>query len=139
MNVVSFETAVKLKEAGFPQPEFEVGQFWYADTAYKGGELEHVPLCVLVEAYSTREKFLRRLTCEKMTGEHGVMPQFFAPTTTDILREIDVKVFIGCDIFHTWSVFEFRIGEIEQYLSQHENPAEAAALAWMYLQSKKSA
>ena len=29
MNTVSFETAKRLKEAGFPQPDPEFGQFWY--------------------------------------------------------------------------------------------------------------
>lgn len=30
-DIISFETAKALKEAGFPQPEFETGQFWYND------------------------------------------------------------------------------------------------------------
>lgn len=30
MDIVSFETAKKLKEAGFPQPSPEFGQMWYA-------------------------------------------------------------------------------------------------------------
>lgn len=84
-NTVSHKMAVLLKEAGFPQPEFEVGQFWYAEMEYKGGTLEHVPLCVVVEQYATRQKHLRRLTCEKNTGEKGGEPQCFAPVATDIL------------------------------------------------------
>jgi hypothetical protein len=28
-NVVSFETAKRLKNAGFPQPNYEFGQVWY--------------------------------------------------------------------------------------------------------------
>lgn len=29
MNTVTFETAIALKDAGFPQPERAPGQFWY--------------------------------------------------------------------------------------------------------------
>lgn len=83
---LTLETAMSLKAAGFPQPDLAVGQLWYGEVEYKGGELEHTPLCVVVEAYGSRKLFLRRLTCEHYTGENGGKPQVFVPTATEILQ-----------------------------------------------------
>lgn len=119
--------AEKLKAAGFPQPEIEVGQFWYAEPEYKGGSLEHVPLCVVVEQSSTRNKYLRRLTCEKYTAEHGGKRQFFAPTATDILKEREdwLLAFYG----GKYVVIEFDTrNKKSQYL---ENSADACAEAYL--------
>ena len=130
---VTNETSLRLEAAGFPQPEIAIGQFWYAETEYKGGEYEHNPLCVVVEAYSTRTKHLRRLTCEKGTGEAGGAVHVFAPTATDILKELQnhLLVFNG----DKWVVVETATGE---YLSDYcDNPAEACAAAWLEINEKK--
>lgn len=29
MDITTYETSKRLKEAGFPQPEFQTGQLWY--------------------------------------------------------------------------------------------------------------
>lgn len=84
--VVSLQTALKLKDAGFPQPEPKPGQFWYAEAYYKGGELEHHPLCVVVEWPMTRALMLRRVTCESLSGENGGNPLVFAPTISDLIQ-----------------------------------------------------
>ena len=45
-NIASFQTAVKLKEAGFPQPGPDFSQIWYNDdgTAFLVLETFHHPL-----------------------------------------------------------------------------------------------
>lgn len=136
-NVTTFETAARLKAAGFPQPEIKVGQFWYAEPAYKGGSLEHVPLCVVVEMYSTRKPLLRRLTCEHMTGEVAGSPQCFAPTATDILREL------GSDFNTKFTNGHFFVGTYDvdfgnNYDTKHTNHAEALAKKWLSLNEKKN-
>ena len=90
-NICTHETSLRLKAAGFPQPEPEAGQFWYGETVYKGGTLEHTPLCVVVEKYSSQKLFLRRLDCEHYVSSDGGNPKVFAPTAADILRELSVE------------------------------------------------
>lgn len=79
-NFVSFETAKRLKQAGFPQPEYETGQFWYGDTG---------KLCVITHAgeYLTGFTVLNGLR-EIWDLEGKDSDAVFAPTATDILREI---------------------------------------------------
>jgi len=133
-NVTTFDTSAKLKAAGFPQPEIEVGQFWYAETAYKGGNLEHAPLCVVVEMYSTRKPLLRRLTCEHMTGEVAGGKQCFAPTATDILRELGFQYDLSF-VSGSWFITKDK-DDMPEWNSS--NPAEAAALAWLSIHKKKN-
>lgn len=99
-NVVSFETAKRLKEAGFPQPEPEVGQFWYR---------KHPSLAITLEFAQSVEpdenggsRFYTLWVGTEDTGgkfydckKHDLI---FAPTSTDILRELypaGKKVIIG--------------------------------------------
>lgn len=141
---VTHETSQLLKNAGFPQPEITVGQFWYAELEYKGGELEHSPLCIVVENYSTRKKSLRRLTCEKMTGEQGGRPHVFAPSAADILKELGKRFMLNHVVSSDTPAFvvlewaEAGISTIRIMREWiHTNSAEAAAACWLQINEMK--
>jgi hypothetical protein len=105
LDIVSFETAKRLKEAGFPQPEIS-DCFLYA--TLRGYSV----LCL---------KAFRKTVI--VGGGNGVLKDFlFAPTATDILRELP-----GADLRWNGSTFfcKYR-GETE-----NENPAEALAQMWL--------
>lgn len=131
-NNVSFETAKKLKEAGFPQPEPEVGQVWYdedGNMVWIRGLREN--------SYSSRRtaSFVGELkgggmstcTAEEMAEAGWV----FAPTATDILRELPFGRGLHFDAGF-FSVRVLRLNDSELIVdSVHENPAEACAPAYL--------
>lgn len=109
-NIVSFETAKRLKEAGFPQ-HISNNDCWYAANGdcflqWHGGDI-----WIGGEMPITRE----------------VDAPFFAPTATDILRQIpgDQLAYNG----ETWVVFPPN-DDLRDW--EHENPAEACAAAWLW-------
>lgn len=77
-NTVTFETAIAMKEAGFPQPEPAPGQFWYDFNGrlfivyYEGGEGN----CFL--SLENGDSF----PCVEKGG------YVFAPTAIDILEQL---------------------------------------------------
>lgn len=80
-NVVTFETARKLKDAGFPQPEAEFGQVWYrpeyidnSNTILVTGQWDEGPYGIgdMGQQYSPYNLAWHELV--------------FAPTATDILE-----------------------------------------------------
>lgn len=119
---VSFETAKRLKEAGFPQPLPQRGQIWFFKNGVGmvvtcGGDLLDVEMCDYVTASGTL--YLNRYLND---GE------VFAPMATDILRHLPGHALtIEGDL---WVIFEIETG---YYISDwNENPAEAAAQAWIH-------
>ena len=125
-NTVSFETAKRLFETGFPQPEtVQEGQFWYS--------------CIVRK---TRERELRYINQFDRTGilptEFFACYPYFAPTATDILAQLgDNYNLTICSQF-------FRVEQMkaDEYFVinywQSDNPAEAAALAWLEIHEKKA-
>jgi hypothetical protein len=91
MDVVSFETAKKLKEAGFPQPEPAFGQVWYKSAGS--------PIIVTSgwEAgfafVGPRSAMTQTTYMKRFQEQNGV----FAPTATDILRHIHLNELIYYD------------------------------------------
>ena len=118
MDIVTFETALKLKEAGFPQPRFTPGiwQFWYGHGGLLGVSMQ-------VDRIHEAEGSILHVPNPSL---------IFAPTAADVLQELGDGYFLmldGC----------FEIDQMsEQYgtspaFSRHENPAEPAALAYLKL------
>jgi len=114
MNVVSFETAKQLKEAGFPQPKvIKDGLCGYA----KDGRL----FCVVPGIM------------HEIVEIHSIV---FAPSATDILKELGRK-YILCIASNWWycektqHVNEVPDGFEVMASYGHENPAEACAAAWL--------
>lgn len=120
MNFVSYETAVRLKEAGFPQPKPMFYQLWYSPN----GESE-----IRLPYYIS----------PLFGGASMIYNSVFAPTADDILHQLpDFALYYGKDdngnmIF---SVFDTLRRIPDQYPTHHGNPAEAAALAWFEFNEK---
>ena len=123
MNFVSYETAVRLKEAGFPQPKPMFYQLWYSPN----GESE-----IRLPYYIS----------PLFGGASMIYNSVFAPTAPDILRELgssfsmffreEDKVFEP----ERESVFIVTCDSLFVKPNIHENPAEAAALAWFEANGK---
>lgn len=123
-NVTIAETARRLKEAGFPQPPFQVGQSWY-DTS---GELFWVKCdespYIHGEWYGDDHSGFVEIP-------HG--DEVFAPTATDILLILPGHDMGFYSVENEWTVFDTEMNNI----ASNENPAEAAALAWLAMNEKK--
>ena len=123
---VSPDSAIKLRAAGFPQPAPEYGQRWY----YVDDDVD-VTIEVNTMPIQRGEYF------PQITNNH-----VFAPTAIDILRELgssfsmffreEDKVFEP----ERESVFIVTCDSLFVKPNIHENPAEAAALAWFEANGK---
>lgn len=128
-NTVSPPTAQRLKAAGFPQPEPEAGQVWYeGQKAYVLGKIEQRQLHGV---YLDGE-------CFEACDINAMRDDIFAPTATDILAQLgDNYNLTICSQF-------FRVEQMkaDEYFVinywQSDNPAEAAALAWLEIHEKKA-
>lgn len=127
-HVTTPETARKLKAAGFPQPKFELGQFWY--------DSDGSPWVVVIKKntdnnVSKDDLVVRELVSGRWEYVDEISGFVFAPTATDILEHLGSNFLIKpCAI--DASVFEFiNVFECLKDLPSHKNanPAEAAALA----------
>ena len=131
MQTVSFETALKLKAAGFQQPEIETGQVWYNLNS----------AATLIGLLDPCEKGLRYFYCHSLASGRSqrILPAtddaFFAPTATDILRELPSISNLSKPFNAEWWICIY--GENEDDLTQSKNPAEAAAAAWLAIHEKK--
>ena len=119
-NVVTAETAIALKNAGFPQPEFQTGQIWYFNgsvafisTTFRLG----IDVAIIEGRCLSRPQ-------ERAYWKH--MNTAFAPTATDILRELG----LGYGLYVSESGNVFICKELAT-IWRDENPAEACAKAWL--------
>lgn len=128
-NIVTFETAQRLKEAGFPQPEPERGQVWYNDT----GANYLITNTGGVGVYYACGPVL--YTDRSLSADSCV----FAPTATDILFYLssDYEIYRSAvrDLFA--AVYKDESGEVK-LSSYNSNPAEAAAALWLERQKNKA-
>ena len=99
-DYVNFETAVKLKQAGFPQPKRYFGQVWY---------FLHTAEPVLVGS--------------AMGNELEKYESVFAPRATDLLAALDVRY---CLWFEK-GIFELRWAREFELVASGGNPAQAIA------------
>ena len=115
-NHVSRDTAILLRDAGFPQPEFEAGQHWYSED-----------LVVILSHGGANPEY--RAYNDPISWRTDL--DVFAATATDILKDLPgARLEFGID-YHTksgesWSCEKF---------SHETNPAEAASLAWLHAKS----
>ena len=133
MNYVSYETAVRLKEAGFPQPEPAVGQSWF-DMYGK-----QFVLLRKDQTLTWRFDFAYFLSATKFSDVKLPRGIVFAPTAEDILREL--KRLVGEHIEVQMETYEnefvvrlfedLPFGNFDTILETNENPAEAAAQAFL--------
>jgi hypothetical protein len=137
MDILSFETAQKLKAAGFPQPDFAPRQTWYDE----GGRL-HIVVGI-GGLIGPDMAMIGGRGHVPYVADDGIDNPVFAPTATDILLELrsthlcyylqfshaDAKFWVYSD--DTTMSEIAMIGEVG-----HENPAEACALAWLAINKK---
>lgn len=90
MSHVTFETAARLKEAGFPQPKkFTVGEFWFMRVTPK---LEYEEILVVHTFRAELERQLPGITSERWAPDPD---DVFAPTATDLLRQLPDYWFVA--------------------------------------------
>lgn len=114
-DYVSFETAKRLKEAGYPQPErFAEHQAFY------------------------------RLSATVRTAvdlEPRIESETFAPSATDILNQLPAhSLRFNGDVFSCteWDFSGSKEFEYEVNKFKHPNPAEACAAAWLSVHEKSA-
>jgi len=155
-NTVSPPTAQRLKAAGFPQPEPESGQVWYeGQKAYVLGKIKQRQLHVRVDTPSMAAPNVlgkikqRQLHGVYLDGEcfeacdiNAMHDDIFAPTATDILRELGNDYVLWFD--HSPKMVVFFCAKTGNSIREagapfpNANPAEAAALAWLEIHEKKA-
>lgn len=137
MDFVSFETAVKLKDAGFPQHDPEQGHAWYVLFNSSEGPKSFIKFVIDdIRIAGPGPETAQR------TSDINSASAVFAPTATDILRELGSNF----DLSHIenpkterWCCIERgewdQVTPIEHYML--DNPAEACAAAWLAIHEKK--
>lgn len=125
-NVVSFETAKALRDAGFLQPKPEPGQFWYDDTKR---------LFVIAAVGTTS---VTGMWIERGTAFQSKMNEFdvFAPTATDILEHLGRHFTTSKDSETNWIVRHHDLSENGKPICTHGNHAEASAKMWLQVNKK---
>lgn len=120
MNHVTFETAVRLRDAGFPQPELNnvLGHVFYdrLGRKYLAVWQDNEDSNILMQPYLHNYSDLKN-------------PMVFAPTATDIMRALP-GISLRWHSFHRVWQTRYKRNENRQ---AHENPAEACALVWLRL------
>lgn len=117
-NTTTHETAQKLKEAGFPQPTPEAGQFWYNPDfgLFVVGRRWFVD--------GRRRNIFYFETGQALQKEEWAFDScIFAPTATDILHNIGHSATLQADLD------EFYVDASGEFYKDF-NPAEAVAEAW---------
>ena len=140
-NVVTFETAKRLKEAGFPQPEPERGQVWYLPNsvpAYCYGKCAGDSGPFYLFMYS-EEKGLEVYSRNLVKWSSEINEISFAPTATDIMWHLPSDYELYYSERNEDFVLHIRDerNEISDFFHD-QNPAEAAAAAWLEIQKQKS-
>lgn len=125
MLTASFETSKRLANAGFPQPQKEAGQFWFAFDD---------KLCI-IESFSYSHKILcvRRIVDFKWHFIENSDISFFAPSALDVLAQMPLHTTlrkVGEDWACRYPITQNAMAFDEAY---HECPHEACAEAWIKL------
>ena len=143
MNIVTFETARKLKEAGFPQPDPAFCQFWYIGRSQASEPvfITGADKSLIYYAWGEWSEGVVPDASSVRNGQefYGADP-IFAPTVTHLLppgcflaREISYKTPSG----ERWVIYD---RETMQVLNldnpDSDNAAESAAAAWLELNQK---
>ena len=118
-DIVTAKTAQALKDAGFKQPPYGMCQIWYDPNGMKWIRM--------MPSYWTNPE--NGFTVDNANFKLAA----FAPTATDILRELGQDYHIGI-LNHVFVAGLHQFGQSD--LQFNENPAEAAALAWLEKHAK---
>jgi len=125
-NFVSFETALRLRAAGFPQPAPDMGQVW----AWPPDEGLH--FIAAVAGVSAMHSIHIGLSTERVKDAGDFKDFAFAPGPAEILRELGPDYQCGAQGAYFWC------GRMPSpHASVEENMAEACAKEWLYINEKK--
>lgn len=119
-DIVSYETAKQLKEAGFVQPKPEAGQFWYQEFS------EAVHICANMRMKGNIKCF--DMTAITWFDPHPLDGLIYAPTVTELLEEVggSVGVLADGDFFHK---------ALRGY-TQNKSLSELLAARWLEITGK---
>lgn len=143
MDITTNETSKRLKEAGFPQPDFATGQLWYNSHGALsfigkkelGDDGKTYFFCTSIDTART----------ERMIPiKDGA---FYAPSAADVLRELGDRYYIsvnkGWDVSSLWKEICDQYDEhlkvvtfTVKLISEHKSIAETAASAWLAINEK---
>lgn len=122
---ISIDTAIALKAAGYPQPELQIGQFWY--------EIHEEPmLCVVVESYGYRRLFFRKLELDLLwcSEKHLTV---YAPGASELLMAVGTKI----KIYYESEYSEiFVCDNATGSVFPSKSAAEALAQEWLFLKKR---
>lgn len=140
MSHVSFETAIKLYNARFPQPSPGIGQIWYGTTKTTAGAtiqaLENGNGVLLANDGSEKILFLKKLAdAFDLVNRIGIPGIIFAPTAEDILEQLPITYHLCVEEDRTGFVCNDLYGNGDSEFF-HENASEACAVAYLKLNSK---
>lgn len=134
-NIISFETAVKLKEAGFPQPVPQVGQVWY-------GLIRGYSEINMIVSVKDKDIFI------DIHGNHHLQEAFdkfgtYAPTVGDLLKELpdwelSYAPAILCSIVPSINPFvisNYDYDDMEKRSFSGDSAVDACAIAYLKLKT----
>lgn len=122
-TTVTFETAIALRDAGFPQPEPAFGQFWY--DAGAGVWVVGESGLLVFRSLSSR--------AEIDIADMDMSGIVFAPQAHDILAELESDFDISCLQDKNWMVICRNAADQPISYFTEPNPHEAAAKAYLQL------
>ena len=129
-HIVSFETAKALKEAGYPQPEFETGQIWYNSFGAKTviGRMhvsDESPHQVSFDCFAVDSG-----RCERLSPIHE--GAFYAPSATEIMEHKKMRLCV-CDCWGYAPVVWKCTDHESRKIFSDERHSEAAAKMFINL------
>jgi hypothetical protein len=124
-ETISLDTACALKAAGYPQPELQIGQFWYVNIG-----LEKI-LCVVVASMYDKRLLFRSVNGETFL-HNDALERFYAPGAAELLKLMGTKVKVSY-VVGRFVVFYFD----GSTLFRHDSSAEALAQAWLYIKQRR--
>ncbi len=128
-NIVRFETAKRLKEAGFPQPEPERGQVWYT---------EYRKTYIILSGDKTIHGHIESWGVMEVINILRIYGRAFAPTATDILLQMPDGYGLFKFSGNLFVCTDSQVLKVDNPYVISDNPAEAAAAAWLEIQKQKN-
>jgi hypothetical protein len=132
--MVTHETAIRLKAAGFPQPDLKMRQWWYDDIgrlllacSFDGNLAAFRPF-----------RFLDLDNPDHSSFWASITSFCFAPTAADILPLLPYTYRVGGNGYD-FVAWEQTGDETECAVIFHKDMDEACALAWLVLNEKNEA
>jgi len=148
MRHVTFETAIRLKDAGFRPVDFFSGQVWFCRVGRRSKPTKHADIRLLsvcgastlighdyIGSNGNIIPMLPRTTILKPLWDYfNYEDLYLAATATDILQQLGNSNVVLCFWDKIWSAVP--AASFFEKSFDHENPAEACAAAWLAMHKK---